>query len=116
MGQFCIEFNVDMMGLLLALIIAIALLLTCIKQPASPRRAMVVTNRIGKVWKFVLLSCKIYRTFSIWEEARSWAARRFRGKSLLSMVLRLAWNAFHYHISRERNRRVESVWEWTTTS
>ncbi|XVE77682.1 hypothetical protein DITRI_Ditri13aG0081700 [Diplodiscus trichospermus] len=45
MGQFCIDLNVDMMGLLLALVIAIALMLTCVYQP--PRRAMVVPHRIG---------------------------------------------------------------------
>ncbi|OMP06620.1 hypothetical protein COLO4_08019 [Corchorus olitorius] len=45
MGQFCIELNIDLMGLLLALVIAVALLLTCVNQP--PRRAMVVAHRVG---------------------------------------------------------------------
>ena len=34
-----------------------------------------------------------------------WAVKRLKGKSLLSMILRLAWRASIYYIWRERNGR-----------
>lgn len=35
-----------------------------------------------------------------------WAIKNIKGKSLLSLILRAAWNAYIYHIWRERNGRV----------
>ena len=35
-----------------------------------------------------------------------WASKRLKGKALISILLRVAWNAFVYHIWRERNYRI----------
>lgn len=38
-----------------------------------------------------------------WEQELNWAVKNMKGKSLLSIVLRLAWAAFLYHVWLERN-------------
>ncbi|KAH1108479.1 hypothetical protein J1N35_012247 [Gossypium stocksii] len=61
MGQFCIELNVDLMGLLLALVIAIALLLSCVTQPPRPRQPVVVTHRLVFIFDIVVQSLFKYQ-------------------------------------------------------
>ncbi|KAK8486215.1 hypothetical protein V6N13_002891 [Hibiscus sabdariffa] len=45
MAQFCIDLSIDVTGLLLALLIAVALMLTCVKQPH--RRPVAIVHRIA---------------------------------------------------------------------
>ena len=40
------------------------------------------------------LGTKFWRVF--------WAKERFKGKALISVILRLAWSAYIYHLWRER--------------
>ena len=32
--------------------------------------------------------------------------RRIKGKALISLILRIAWKTYTYHVWRERNRRI----------
>ena len=41
-----------------------------------------------------------------WYYEFKWAIQKVKGKSMISMVLRVGWNAFIYHIWRERNNRI----------
>ena len=41
-----------------------------------------------------------------WEEELEWARKRLKGKALISVLLRAAWNAFIYHKWKERNSRI----------
>ena len=35
-----------------------------------------------------------------------WAIQKLKGKALISIVLKVGWNAFIYHVWRERNNRL----------
>ncbi|OMO78705.1 reverse transcriptase [Corchorus capsularis] len=59
-----------------------------------------------KVWMKVLAACRLHRTVGNWHYEFQWALSKLKGKSLLSLILKLAWNAFCYVIWRERNRRL----------
>ena len=41
-----------------------------------------------------------------WSDELVWAVKRMKGRTLLSIVMRLAWRASIYYIWRERNRRM----------
>ena len=59
-----------------------------------------------EVWRSVLQLCGLTRRILRWEEEIEWASQKFKGKSLISNILRLAWNASIYHIWKERNGRM----------
>lgn len=40
-----------------------------------------------------------------WQLEFNWMCSRLKGKSLITVILKLAWNAFIYAIWRERNPR-----------
>ena len=58
------------------------------------------------VWRTILQICGFNRRVDSWSEELTWAIQGFKGKALNSVVLRLAWRAFIYHIWQERNRRM----------
>ena len=60
------------------------------------------------LWKHILLLCGLHREVGNWEEEISWAVRRIKGKSLISVILSTAWKAYIYHVWQERNRRLHS--------
>ncbi|XP_039003592.1 uncharacterized protein LOC120130429 [Hibiscus syriacus] len=57
------------------------------------------------VWEGVMRLCSIDRPVGNWEEEMDWAISRFRGKTLYSFILRLAWCGYIYCIWEERNHR-----------
>ena len=59
-----------------------------------------------EVWQSVLQLCGLTRRILRWEEEIEWASQKFKGKSLISNILRLAWNASIYHNWKERNGRM----------
>ncbi|OMO85318.1 Geminivirus AR1/BR1 coat protein [Corchorus capsularis] len=59
-----------------------------------------------KFWEKILRACRLYRAVGSWYSKLQWAITKLKGKSLLSLVLKLAWNAFCYVIWRERNSRI----------
>ena len=58
------------------------------------------------IWRTILQLCGLNRRMVSWTEELDWAMQKFKGKALISVVLRLAWRAFIYHVWRERNRRM----------
>ena len=58
------------------------------------------------IWKEILRKCGLQRESLGWEGELKWASERLKGKALISILLRVAWNAFVYHIWRERNYRI----------
>ncbi|KAK5820339.1 hypothetical protein PVK06_025386 [Gossypium arboreum] len=54
--------------------------------------------------KVLKLGC-IHRCGGNWDHWLRWALTRLKGKSLLTLILKLAWNAFVHLIWAERNRR-----------
>ncbi|KAL4388735.1 hypothetical protein GQ457_09G011660 [Hibiscus cannabinus] len=50
--------------------------------------------------------CGISRDVLTWELELEWAVKYYKGKSLIALILRLAWNAFLYFVWKERNGRI----------
>ena len=57
------------------------------------------------VWQRILALCEVRREIGSWAKEIAWAMSHMKGKSMRSIVLRLAWKAFIYHVWRERNSR-----------
>ena len=58
------------------------------------------------VWKMVLSLSGLNRAVFDWQWEFTWAVQRLRGKALISKLLRIGWNAYMYHIWKERNNRI----------
>ncbi|XVF78980.1 hypothetical protein PTKIN_Ptkin14bG0182000 [Pterospermum kingtungense] len=59
-----------------------------------------------QVWMEIHKLCGIIRPLMNWPVEIHWAVNKFKGKALLSMILRLAWMACISHVWHERNVRV----------
>ena len=57
------------------------------------------------IWQRILALCGVRRETESWAEEIAWAVSHMKGKSIRSIVLRLAWKVFIYHVWRERNSR-----------
>ena len=56
------------------------------------------------IWNEVLLLSKLHKGVDSWgEEEVHWAVSMRKGKALISIILRLAWNALIYQGWREKN-------------
>ena len=51
-----------------------------------------------KIWQEVLKLCGLTREIVSWQEEVAWAIQRLRGKALISLLLKIAWNAVIYMI------------------
>ncbi|XP_038995732.1 uncharacterized protein LOC120120047 [Hibiscus syriacus] len=60
----------------------------------------------ASIWKSILQLSGLNRQFSDWTNLLEWATSTWKGKSLLSCILKMSWNAFNYTIWEERNRRI----------
>ena len=58
------------------------------------------------MWKKVLQLCGLNREVLDWKREFAWAVQRIKGKTLITRILKIGWNAYIYCISKERNRRV----------
>ena len=58
------------------------------------------------VWKIVLQLCGLQREVYSWDVEVNWAIKKLKGKSLVAIILRIAWRAYIYGIWRERNQRI----------
>ena len=66
-----------------------------------------ITNDFSRgLWKEVLMLCEEPREVNSWREEVEWAIKRLKGKSLKSVILRVAWNAVVYFTWIERNKRI----------
>ncbi|KAE8679572.1 hypothetical protein F3Y22_tig00111398pilonHSYRG00150 [Hibiscus syriacus] len=54
----------------------------------------------------ILLLNRLNKTFSSWEDVVTWACNTWKGKSLISTILKLAWCANIYVLWEECNRRI----------
>ena len=50
--------------------------------------------------------CGLHKRSFHWSAELKWAIKKLKGKSLIAIILRLAWRAAIYHIWRERNGRL----------
>ena len=53
----------------------------------------------------ILQQCGLGRDVLGWSYELKWAIQKLKGKALISIVLKVGWNAFIYHVWRERNNR-----------
>ncbi|XP_039034030.1 uncharacterized protein LOC120170067 [Hibiscus syriacus] len=58
------------------------------------------------LWEAILLLTGLKRTPLSWEDMLAWACGAWKGKSLLTTILKLAWCARIYALWEERNRRI----------
>ncbi|KAE8724788.1 hypothetical protein F3Y22_tig00009942pilonHSYRG00285 [Hibiscus syriacus] len=54
----------------------------------------------------ILLLNRLNKTFSSWDDMVTWTCNTWKGKSLISTILKLAWCANIYVLWEERNRRI----------
>lgn len=54
----------------------------------------------------MLQKCGLNSSVYEWQRVLTWAIQKFKGKALISVILRLAWRATVYCIWLERNARV----------
>ncbi|XP_038994900.1 uncharacterized protein LOC120119075 [Hibiscus syriacus] len=58
------------------------------------------------LWKAILTLNHLSKLHMSWDEMLSWASSSWKGKSLLTSILKIAWCSFIYTIWEERNRRI----------
>ncbi|KAL4283866.1 hypothetical protein GQ457_16G008530 [Hibiscus cannabinus] len=58
------------------------------------------------IWEGVLKLCNVLKRVLDWSHEVDWAVKFLKGKSLLVVILKLAWCAFIYLVWRERNHRL----------
>ncbi|XP_039026924.1 uncharacterized protein LOC120160623 [Hibiscus syriacus] len=58
------------------------------------------------LWSSILNLSQLHVPHMTWEEKICWASKEWKGKSLLTTILKLAWTSFIYLIWEERNRRI----------
>ncbi|KAL4347898.1 hypothetical protein GQ457_17G004710 [Hibiscus cannabinus] len=58
------------------------------------------------IWSEVLLLCNTSRGSLNWDQEVEFGIKLLRGKSLIVLVLRLAWSAYIYFVWNERNCRI----------
>ncbi|XP_039044681.1 uncharacterized protein LOC120184240 [Hibiscus syriacus] len=58
-----------------------------------------------EVWTAILLACGLTRAPLSWSDSIHWLLLNLKGKSLLVLILKLAWTGFIYYIWEERNHR-----------
>ena len=61
-----------------------------------------------EIWKQILQLCGLHKEIRSWTDELAWAINRVKGKTLISIVLRMAWKACIYNIWCERNRRLHN--------
>ena len=59
-----------------------------------------------KIWQQVLGLCRFRRDVLVWSYELRWAVQKLKEKSLISLILRIGWNAYIYQIWKERNNRI----------
>ncbi|XP_039021885.1 uncharacterized protein LOC120154136 [Hibiscus syriacus] len=60
----------------------------------------------SSIWNFVLLLSCIKKPPFTWSNLLTWTTATWKGKSFITVILKLSWCAFNYIIWEERNRRL----------
>ncbi|XP_039045246.1 uncharacterized protein LOC120184977 [Hibiscus syriacus] len=63
-------------------------------------------SKTTSIWRSILQLSGLNTHFSTWNNLLDWAIASWKGKSLISSILKLSWCAFNYTIWEERNRRI----------
>ena len=50
--------------------------------------------------------CGLQRDITSWNGELKWVILKLKGKSLITLLIRIGWNAFIYNIWQERNMRI----------
>ena len=58
------------------------------------------------IWESVLKLCNQRRDVGSWTEELNWAVKRTQGRTLVSLILRIAWRACIYLTWKGRNQRL----------
>ncbi|XP_039040922.1 uncharacterized protein LOC120179382 [Hibiscus syriacus] len=58
------------------------------------------------LWNSILQLTHLCKTHMSWEARLDWSCKDWKGKSLISTILKIAWIAYIYLIWEERNRRI----------
>ncbi|XVE94636.1 hypothetical protein REPUB_Repub02eG0026000 [Reevesia pubescens] len=58
-----------------------------------------------EIWKKILELCQLQRLVGSWTEELTWAVTKLKGKSLITLILKLAWHAHLYLVWKERNSK-----------
>ncbi|XP_039055390.1 uncharacterized protein LOC120198064 [Hibiscus syriacus] len=61
---------------------------------------------VVELWKSILNLNGMNYTALTWDEMVSRASSTWKGKSLITIILKILWNAFIYSLWQERNRRM----------
>ncbi|MBA0808133.1 hypothetical protein Gohar_023894, partial [Gossypium harknessii] len=57
------------------------------------------------IWEGILQLCQLQTQAGNWQHELMWTMKRLKGKALITIVLKLGWNACIYWILKERNNR-----------
>ncbi|XP_039008741.1 uncharacterized protein LOC120136880 [Hibiscus syriacus] len=87
-------------------IITDSLCILCNEDPESRNHLFVDCIYATSLWNSIMNLSSMRYTHRSWESRIEWATQTWKGKSLLSIILRIAWTAFIYFIWEERNRRL----------
>ena len=82
-------------------------LCTLCKQEQESRDHLFFECSYSKaVLKKVLQLCGLNREVLDWKREFAWAVQRIKGKTLITRILKIGWNAYIYCIWKERNSKV----------
>ena len=59
-----------------------------------------------ELWLRIMAFCDLKNAPSDWPSVLAWSSHHFKGKSLISLICRLSFNADICHLWCERNRRI----------
>ncbi|KAE8677066.1 hypothetical protein F3Y22_tig00111550pilonHSYRG00032 [Hibiscus syriacus] len=80
--------------------------LFCNMIPETQSHIFFECDYAKSLWASILQLCDINRNICHWDGELAWAVHCFRGKSLLTRVLKLAFTSYVYGIWRERNNKL----------
>lgn len=65
------------------------------------------------IWNFILTDLQLNHNILPWQEEVKWCIDKFKGKNPMSIIRKLAFNAFIYCIWEERNARLyKGTWKF----
>ncbi|XP_039057118.1 uncharacterized protein LOC120200312 [Hibiscus syriacus] len=78
----------------------------CNEATESRNHLFVDCNFAKLLWNSILNLAHVHKPHLPWESMIEWACVEWRGKSLISILLKIAWTSYIYTIWEERNRRI----------
>ncbi|XP_039065401.1 uncharacterized protein LOC120210805 [Hibiscus syriacus] len=82
------------------------LCILCNEEPESRNHLFFDCAYASYIWNSIMILTNLRDTHRTWNSRIECSAKKWKGKSLISIILRIAWNAFNYLIWEERNRRI----------